>query len=111
MKDLLGRARRVRSGIHLGPAVPGVMANLSTSETSPFSCALCAFLGGKFLKSDDVDFHGVRVGRSSGRRGVLGSEVGGSGSSPDLVNAQFLVMEGFCFHNPSFEGVRWVLHG
>ena len=87
MKDLLGRLGRAWSGIRLGSAVPGVMASLPASEAPSFPHAFCTFLGEKFLESDDVDFHGVWVRRSSSRGGVWGSEVGGSGSSSDLVNA------------------------
>ena len=87
MEDLLRRTRRAWSGIHLGPAVSGVMTNLSASETSSFFHALCAFLGGKLLESDDINFHGIQIGRSLGQSGVRGSEIGGSGSFPDLINA------------------------
>ena len=63
------------------------MAGLSASEASTFSHAFCAFLGGELFESNDVDFHGIRVVRGSSRREVWGSEVGGSSSSSDLINA------------------------
>ena len=111
MKDLLRRTGRTGGGIRLGLAIPRIMTHFPASETSSLLHAFRTFLGGKLLKSDDVDFHGIRV-RGVSRGGIIwSSEIGKSCSSPEFIYTKFLVMKGFGLHNPFFQSVRRVLHG
>ena len=72
MEDLLGRMGGARSGVCLGSAVPGIVASLPTSETPSFPHAFCAFLGGEFLESDGINFHGIWIGGGFKVRKSLG---------------------------------------
>ena len=57
---------RVRSGVGLGSAIFGVMTSFPASKAPSLSHALSVLLGGKFLESNGIDFHGIRVGGGEG---------------------------------------------
>ena len=74
------------SRVCFSPTVPGIMANLSALETSPFSHTFSVFLGGEFLEPHRIDFHGIRIGGGSGSGGVWSSEVGVSYSPSKFID-------------------------
>ena len=108
VEDLL-RVRGARDWLRLvgGPAIFGIMPNLSTFKASALPHTLRMFLRGEFLQFHEVYFHGVGVSGGSGGGQGLGSEVIVMSSSAEFVNVEFVAMEEFSFLYPFFKSVGW----
>ena len=65
MKNLLRGTRRVGCCVQFSSTVSGIVADFPAFEALSFSHAFRTLLGGEFLKSNCVDFHGLGVVRGT----------------------------------------------